>query len=63
MAMQIVFELYWVHLIYGMLWFWKMVNMVFGWHIWQVTGHRFQWFGFNRMVHVLVVVGCRVLRN
>jgi hypothetical protein len=22
-AMRIVFELYWVHLIYGMVWFWQ----------------------------------------
>jgi hypothetical protein len=62
-AMRIIFELYWVHLIYGMVWFLAMVNMDFGWRIWQAICRKFQWLELMAWLMVLVIVGCRVLRN
>jgi hypothetical protein len=59
----IAFELYWAHLIYGMVWFWQWLIWNFGWRIWQAIWSQVSMVGINGMVNVLVVVGCRVLQN
>ena len=39
----ITFELYWAHLIYGMVWFWQWLIWILGGAFGKQYGHNFQW--------------------
>jgi hypothetical protein len=42
-AMQLEIELYWAHLIYVIVWFWKWLISILGGAFGKQYGRKFQW--------------------